>query len=276
MVSMPKNTGGYIHSFSQTEQDRLVRQSRSLEHYVHAPIDFAMCRHVLEVGCGVGAQMEILLRRWPNLRVTGVDRATAQIGRACAYLKNHIGTGRAVLEIAEGGNLPFADNSFDGAFICWVLEHTQKPVALLKEVKRVIKPGGRLYCTEVFNSGLYIHPPSPAIDAYWEAFNRYQRELGGDPDVGIKLANLALEAGFAEAALYHLSPLLDGRMKDTGERAAFMDYWTELFLSAAPALLAEKKITADIVHEMKRDMQRIKTDLKSIFVYMGMQLKAIK
>jgi hypothetical protein len=65
-------------------------------------------------------------------------------------------------------------------------------------------------------------------------------------------------------------------MKDTGERAAFMDYWTELFLSAAPALLAEKKTTADIVHEMKRDMQRIKIDLKSVFVYMGMQLKAIK
>jgi SAM-dependent methyltransferase len=276
MVSMPKNTGGYIHSFSQAEQDRLIRQGRSLEPYVHAHIDFGGCRHILEVGCGVGAQMEVLLRRWPNLKITGIDRSPAQIERARGYLKNHIETGRAGVDVAEGGDLPFADNSFDGAFICWVLEHTQKPAALLKEIKRVIKPGGPLYCTEVFNSRLYIHPPSAAIDAYWEAFNRYQRELGGDPDVGIKLANLALEAGFAEAVLYHLSPLLDGRMKDPGERAAFMDYWTELFLSAEPALLAENKTTTNIVDEMKRDMQRIKTNMKSIFVYMGMQLKAIK
>ncbi|HLQ25360.1 MAG TPA: class I SAM-dependent methyltransferase [Acidiferrobacterales bacterium] len=276
MESMRKNTDGYIHSFSQAEQDRLIRQSRSLEPYVHAHIDFARCRHVLEVGCGVGAQMEVLLSRWPHLKITGIDSAEAQIARARAYLKNYVETGRAALDIAEGGKLPFANNSFDGAFICWVLEHTPKPVALLKEVKRVIKPGGPLYCTEVFNSGLYIYPPAPAIDTYWEAFNRYQRELGGDPDVGIKLANLALEAGFTEAVLYHLAPQLDDRMKHATERAAFMDYWTELFLSAAPALLANKKIATDLVDEMRREMDSIKTNPGSVFIYWGIQLRAAR
>ncbi len=267
---------GYIHSFTEAEQDRLIRQSRSLEPYVHAQIDFADCRHILEIGCGVGAQMAILLRRWPRLKITGVDRTEPQIARARRHLKDNIGAGRATLHAADGASLPFADHSFDGAFICWVLEHAQNPVALLKESRRVIKPGASLYCTEVFNSGLYVYPPRPAIAAYWQAFNRYQRELRGDPDIGVRLANLALAAGFAEIELHHLSPQLDDRMKDAHARAAFMDYWTELFLSAAPGLLAERRIENALVDEMTREMKSIQKHPGSVFIYRAEQLKATK
>jgi ubiquinone/menaquinone biosynthesis C-methylase UbiE len=51
--------------------------------------------------------------------------------------------------------------------------------ALLRDALRVLKPGGVLYCTEVFNSGLYARPRQPALEDYGRAFNRLQEELDG-------------------------------------------------------------------------------------------------
>ena len=67
---------GYIHSFSKTEQQRLVRQA-CFEPYVFPSIDYsAASRSSGRVR--VGHQIAVLLRRWPTLIVTGVDRAESR------------------------------------------------------------------------------------------------------------------------------------------------------------------------------------------------------
>lgn len=276
MTASVSGPAGYIHSFSAVEQDRLIRQSRVLEPYIFPHIDFAERRRVLEIGCGVGAQIAILLRRWPGLHVTGVDRANMQLARARALLREPLAAGRTQLALAEGDALPFADAYFDGVFICWMLEHTTDPGAVLREVWRTLTPAGVFYCTEVFNSGLYLYPPCPHVLRYWEAFNRYQRELQGDPDVGMKLANLAAAAGFSRLELRMLSPMLDARMSSPGERSSFMDYWTDLFLSAAPALIAKNDVSEETVEQVKREMQALKTRPDGVFAYSAVQLRAVK
>ncbi len=72
----------YIHGFSSEEQSRLTRQARMFENTLFSRIDFSESKRLLEVGCGVGAQTEILLRRFPHLELTGVDRSEAQLAAA--------------------------------------------------------------------------------------------------------------------------------------------------------------------------------------------------
>ena len=59
-------TKPYIHGFSRDEQFRLVEQARVLAPNVFRDVDFSRAREVLEIGCGVGAQLKIMCERWPN------------------------------------------------------------------------------------------------------------------------------------------------------------------------------------------------------------------
>lgn len=63
-------------------------------------------------------------------------------------LKTYVKSGRVSITQADALHLPFKDNSFDGAFICWLLEHVQNPVGILAEAKRALKPGGVIFCNE--------------------------------------------------------------------------------------------------------------------------------
>src|ERR1700684_10296 len=78
---MPTPTG-YLHGYSELERERLHRHARFLEPIVHDRLPFRRRRRLLEVGAGVGAQTEILLRHFPELHVTGVEINEAQIAEA--------------------------------------------------------------------------------------------------------------------------------------------------------------------------------------------------
>lgn len=256
---------GYLHGFDPAEQDRLYRQARFLESSVYEHVDFSKQRSVIEVGCGVGAQTEILLDRFPHLHVHGVDAQQAQIDRARRHLRPQLKAGRVSLDVGDALKLPFADNSFDGGFICWLLEHVQNPVAILAELKRVLKTGGVIYLSEVLNATFYVHPYSPATQQYWFAFNDHQWNLGGDPFVGAKLANYLLAAGYQDISLNVAVHHYDNRSPK--RRAQFIEYWTSLLLSGAPGLLAAKRVTAEVVREMTAELERLKNDPDAVFFY---------
>ncbi|MBK8184984.1 MAG: methyltransferase domain-containing protein [Candidatus Competibacteraceae bacterium] len=266
----------YIHGFSKQEQDRLLKQGEFVEPYVYEKIDFSHCHRILEIGCGVGAQIAVLARRFPRLIIHGMDKEESQINRAKQVLKDYVDNKRVSLNLANAEALPFPDNYYDGACIFFVLEHVANPLALLKEAHRVLKPKGVLYCTEVFNSGFYIHPHCPAISDYWQAFNQYQIDLGGDPDIGIKLVNLGLQAGFKEITDHPIAPLLDGRMKKITKRREFLNYWKSLFLSASERLIDEKRITSAIVSELQKEFAALSNARDAIFLYSGRQIRCFK
>ncbi len=269
-------TTNYIHSYTAEEQERLVAQARFLEPYTHPFLDLADCQQVLEIGCGVGAQIHVVLRRHPQVRVTGVDIARSQLDAARGRLEAPLGAGRAALCAASGAALPFRDACFDAVYTFWLLEHVSEPLPILREARRVLRPGGRLYCTEVFNSGLYAWPPAPALNAYWREFNALQRAMGGDPDVGIRLPNLAIEAGFDVERVGEASPQLDARMAAADDRVRFMVMWKTLLLSGAPALLERRLVDHAAVDAMLADFDRLTAERGSVFVYAARQLRARK
>ena len=266
----------YIHTFAKVEQDRLLRQAELLEPHLHPHIDLAGCHSLLEIGCGVGAQLRLLNRKHPGLRLTGVDISVAQIERARILLAEQVAAGQVDLHTSPGDRLPFADGSFDVVYLCFVLEHVPDPAAVVSEARRVLRTGGWFYCTEVFNDALFIHPHSPAIMRYWAAFNDAQRRIGGDPNIGIRLCNLMIQGGLEVDWLRDASYMLDQRMTDPLQRARYLDHWYACFVSARDSLVLEGAVDVALMADFEREFERLRQAPDAVFLYSNRQVRARK
>jgi ubiquinone/menaquinone biosynthesis C-methylase UbiE len=265
---------GYVHGFTRVEQDRLYHQARFLEPRVHEGLSFRRTKHLIEIGCGVGAQTDILLRRHPELHVTGVDASAPNLGRA----KKHLGglpwaKGRYALHAGDAGKLQFEADTFDGAFLCWILEHVPDPMLILSEARRVLRPGSPIVVTEVLNATFFLQPYSPRTLSYWKAFNEHQIALRGDPFVGAKLGNLLQAVGYRDIEVQVKPIHLDNRAP--GERAEFLEYWTDLLLSGAAGLRDAGKVSDTVVTGMKEELQRVARDPDAVFFYAFVQARAV-
>ena len=96
---------------------------------------------VLEVGAGAGAVAERIAGENPDVSFSVVDIDPKMVASARERLA---GVPNVVVEQADATALPFADASFDAVLSCLMLHHVIEWEAALAEVKRVLKPGGRL------------------------------------------------------------------------------------------------------------------------------------
>lgn len=95
-------------------------------------------RRILDIGCGAGPLTEQLLRR--GAQVSGFDASTAMIDLA----RERLGA-QADLKVARlGEELPYPNDSFDDAVASLVFHYLPDWTLALSEVRRVLKPGGRL------------------------------------------------------------------------------------------------------------------------------------
>lgn len=256
----------YLHGFTKKEQDRLIHQAQFLEPYVYAGVDLEFAKRLLEVGCGVGAQTKIMCRRFPHLKIDGVDLSKPQIDTAKTYLADEIKQKRVRLFEQDAQKLNMADaGKYDSAFLCWFLEHVPDPLLVLKNVRRQLAPGAKIYCSEVFNQTLFMEPYSPAYLKYWFEFNDYQDSINGHPFIGAKLGNLLMAAGFKDIQLEVKPFHFDARTPE--RKTAFTEYFFQILLSAEQNLLAEGRITKDLVKEMKKEVSRVMNTKDSVFFY---------
>jgi len=91
---------------------------------------------VLDVGCGSGTMAKALKRERPDLEVHGVDFSASTIAAAKANPEG------VTFNQAPAEALPFADAWFDAVTMFDVLEHVDDSARVLKEIARVLKPGG--------------------------------------------------------------------------------------------------------------------------------------
>ncbi|NUN05394.1 MAG: methyltransferase domain-containing protein [Bdellovibrio sp.] len=264
----------YLHGFSKDEQDRLRKQARFGEHSVYQNINLNGVENLLEVGCGVGAQSEIILRRFPDIKLTGIDRSPKQLQSARARLAHlNWAAHRYELKEMDATAMEFSANSFDGAFLCWILEHVPDPIRVLSEVRRVLRPGSVVYVTEVMNASFFLDPYSPNVWKYWMAFNEYQLQQKGDPFVGAKLGNFLMQLGYRDVQTEVKTWFLDNRVPQA--RKDCIEYWTELLLSASEQLVQAEYVSEDIVSGMKQEMAKVANDPNAVFYYSFIQARAL-
>src|SRR5260370_1296930 len=108
--------------------------------------------HLLDVGCGIGGPARDFATH-RGVRVTGIDLTPELIDAARAltarlHLNDHVS-----FECGSALRMPFADASFDGAYIFHVGMNIGEKGRLFGEVRRVLKPGGVFAVYEVMRTG---------------------------------------------------------------------------------------------------------------------------
>lgn len=263
----------YLHGFSAIEQERLRKQATFWEHLIYQNVNFSGVKNLLEVGSGVGAQSEILLRRFPELKLTSIELNKAQIEAAKQTLANvPWARDRYTIHEMDASNLDFESNTFDGAFLCWVLEHVPNPARVLGEVRRVLRPGARVVVNEVMNHTFFLEPYSPNVWKYWMAFNDFQFENAGDPFVGAKLGNLLTQVGYRSVKTQMIDVHLDNRMPE--KRKQFIEFWSELLLSAKDQLISAGYVDEETAKKASEELSLVRRDPNAVFMYSFMQAKA--
>jgi ubiquinone/menaquinone biosynthesis C-methylase UbiE len=145
------------HSRGPAEQDMVAKYGRLAPEYdarwsfyVEATTRETLARlrlrptdRVLDVGCGTGALLRRLAESHPAELLTGVDPVPEMLAVARRRLP-------AEVELREGWaeRLPFADEQLDVVVSCNMFHYIQRPVEALREMRRVLRTGGRLVVTD--------------------------------------------------------------------------------------------------------------------------------
>jgi ubiquinone/menaquinone biosynthesis C-methylase UbiE len=108
--------------------------------------------HVLDIGCGIGGAARFAASRYGST-VTGVD-LTGEYIETGNILCSWVGLSNQVTLLHESAmDMPFEDDSFDAAYMLHVGMNIEHKTALVKEINRVLKPGGYLGIFDVMRVG---------------------------------------------------------------------------------------------------------------------------
>ncbi len=111
--------------------------------------ELGTARRVLDAGCGPGQFTIVVAERLPDAEVWGIDVAPIMIELARAHARESPAAARLHFQEADVGALPFPDAHFDAVLSTGSIKHWPDPVAGLRELHRVLAPGGRAFVAEM-------------------------------------------------------------------------------------------------------------------------------
>ncbi|WP_318011394.1 methyltransferase domain-containing protein [Actinotalea sp. M2MS4P-6] len=158
-------------------------------------------QRLLDVGCGPGTITLDLARAVAPGEVVGVDASDAVLAEARLLADAAGDVPGLSFRAADAMALPFPDASFDVVHAHQVLQHLPDPVRALREMRRVVRPGGLVAVRDVDYATMTWAPASEGLAEWRELYREVANADGGEPDAGRYLAGWALQAGFASEDL---------------------------------------------------------------------------
>lgn len=156
-------------------------------------------QRILDVGCGPATiTHEFAVIVGPDGYVHGIDSAPDVVDLARNSTSRSAAAGPVSFEVGNAEALEFPDNHFDVAHAHQVLQHLGNPIGALKEMKRVVRPGGLIAVRDADYDAMTWYPQPAGMDQWLNTHQAVARLQGAEPNAGRRLLNWAHEAGLAD------------------------------------------------------------------------------
>jgi len=192
--SMPSSSDTYLHG----HHDSVLRSHRWRTAENSAAYLLPRLRldaRVLDVGCGPGTITVDLAGRVPDGEVTGIDASADVLAQARQEAERR-GRDNVRFETGDVYRLGFPDGAFEVVHAHQVLQHLTDPVAALREMRRVCRPGGLVAARDGDYGGIFWFPAEPGLTEWQGLYRKVARAIGGEPDAGRHMHAWARQAGF--------------------------------------------------------------------------------
>jgi SAM-dependent methyltransferase len=179
---------------------------------------------VLDVGCGTGEITARLAERYPNASFIGVDLEEPHLERArknCAAFGS-----RVTFQYGDALALPFPDGQFDLVVCRHLLQAVPDAQKVLAEIRRVLRPGGRMHLIAEDYGMLLCHPTELGSDGFWQRMPvRYGNAVGCDLQVGRKTFTYLHDLGMDEIKVDYI--VVDTLRVDSDVFASIWEAWRD-------------------------------------------------
>ena len=244
----------YIHGYSQEETQRLNDQASTISELLHWDSKWKDGSLILEAGCGVGAQTQIISLKNPNSSFISIDLSEKSLAQATEVI-GQMNINNVEFRQADIFDLPFEDETFDHIFVCFILEHVAKPEHALKELRRVLKTAGTITVIEGDHGSTYFYPDSKAAHKAIQAQVTLQKRNGGNAHIGRQLYPMLTASGFSEVVVSPRQVYVDDSKPDMVEKF-IKNTFTAMIKGIKDEALSKKIITKEDMENGIRDLYR--------------------
>lgn len=190
--------GAYIHGSDPAEQARLAALNDVINHRCLHAMKLTPGLRILDVGSGLGQFSRLMAASAAGNSVVAIERDERQRLRA-VELAEQAGSGDVVeFRCGDALDLPLAPKewgSFDLAHTRFLLEHVPDPQAVVRQMVRSLRPGGRVILADDDHDILRLWPDPDGVMEVWQAYVQTYSRIGCDPYIGRRLVELIVNAG---------------------------------------------------------------------------------
>ena len=198
---------------------------------------------LLDVGCGPGSITAGLAKYVGE--VVGIDVEATVLETARELTGD---TPNLSFEEASVYALPYEDDTFDVAYAHQLMQHLADPAAALREMGRVVRPGGFVAARDSDYQTMISHPRTEGIEEWRALYTEVVRRNGADANAGRRIPAWMAAAGLHEVDISTTVAM----MRDPAEVLNWGDSWAERVTTSA---LAEQALAYGLA--TREDLERI-------------------